>query len=269
MKVQKKKKHLQNLLVAMNKVERSKPMEEQFPFLLIDLDRMNATADKQLKESDRILKSLAHLERHQLNKSDDMEACAIAVFMKWLEKQGYDDVFEVTSVKDGEIKASNGNTLVQWDGMISARKDGRLQLFLLEVKQIPNKFDILCPPVEPGSTTKPRRDLAMKIERSLEYLRVTVPQHLEITKFGDKYRMQLRVLQDYAHPDTHISAVYASGLMNAEVEETLEELATKFQDGGVDILWAMCPRFESCEVTRARSNPSSNPSSNHWNNDRD
>ena len=249
--------HVLSLIVKLNIEERSRPMEEQFPFLLVDLDQMSENLTKTNQGLTKLLKSfeatdkrLARTERsvaqlcaHDHNLANEMEKNANAVFIEWLKREKYSEVFQ-SLFKEGVIKAPNGDSIVQWDGMISATKDDVRHLFLLEVKEIAHKSDICAE----AAAKKPRRNLDEKIKRTLEYFRKTMPQHFNSkTSYKEAYREQLSVLHEYVN--AHISVVYASGLMNSDVVGELHKLVESYKDVDVDIYWAECPRFESCDVT--------------------
>ena len=249
--------------------ERSRPIDDQFPFVAADIDKINTALEKTQK-------SLESLIGNVKNNSDEMEANARICFMNWLEKEGYTDVFHDTAIADGVIFDSSLRQIVQWDGIISAvnPNDHKTHLFLLEVKQFPSKHifaerqahdmtataeDLPASSAATGdsekrqaySGLKPRRTLALKIERTLRFLRETLPDH-RTKNFGAHYKRHLDLWNAYATVD--VSFAYVSGLMRENVKGALRDLPTSMLRLNpplrVDVLFVECLRYGSCSVSR-------------------
>ncbi|KAJ1395804.1 hypothetical protein B484DRAFT_458984, partial [Ochromonadaceae sp. CCMP2298] len=207
--------------------ERARPLEEQFPFLRCDVDISSGNISKLTADVAKLVKATLLLSRYVENKSDEMESNAVRVFVKWLQGEGYTDVSENETIPSGIIRNSDGQDLVQWDGIIDAQFGIVQNLFLLEVKEIAHANDI------------PK--LLERAQKTISYLRGKVRDDLG-KPFRKAYRNQLLVLQDYANADVVVTIVYIAGSVRTDFKGKLAEARNE-----VDFaLWlAPCPRFET------------------------
>jgi len=92
--------------------ERSRPIEEQFPFLLNDLDKMTEDLRETRISLEKTAESLKYIESNQKNVANEIENSLGELFKKWLERNQYEDIANV-SLEGGRIYVKKGLELVQ------------------------------------------------------------------------------------------------------------------------------------------------------------
>ena len=115
--------------------ERSRPIEEQFPFLLNDLDKMTEDLRETIISLEKTAESLKYIESNQKNVANEIENSLGELFKKWLERNQYEDIANV-SLEGGRIYVKKGLELVQWDNVIGATLGTKEYIFFMECKDI-------------------------------------------------------------------------------------------------------------------------------------
>ena len=134
-KTNNKLKYYQAVKVQLEKAERECPIEEQFPFVRTDMDEF----DRQLN---KLFTSRAFVENRLNNESDQMELAVQQLFRAHLKRENWD--YWDISLLEGKVYRKKDVPLVQWDGIIGARRGDEFRLFLMETKMYPHADDIIC-----------------------------------------------------------------------------------------------------------------------------
>lgn len=198
--------------------ERSRPIEEQFPFLLNDLDKMTEDLRETRISLEKTAESLKYIESNQKNVANEIENSLGELFKKWLERNQYEDIANV-SLEGGRIYVKKGLELVQWDNVIGATLGTKEYIFFMECKDIGHANHLIFQP--PEKKTK-RLDMSEKIERTYDYL--TRKVHLiDENKIWRGLRSQINELKQYEN--ACIVFVFAcASVISEEVKERTEKL---------------------------------------------
>lgn len=198
--------------------ERSRPIEEQFPFLLNDLDKMTEDLRETRISLEKTAESLKYIESNQKNVANEIENSLGELFKKWLERNQYEDIANV-SLEGGRIYVKKGLELVQWDNVIGATLGTKDYIFFMECKDIGHANHLIFQP--PEKKTK-RLDMSEKIERTYDYL--TRKVHLiDENKIWRGLRSQINELKQYEN--ACIVFVFAcASVISEEVKERTEKL---------------------------------------------
>lgn len=228
-------KYYQAVKVHLEKAERMRPIEEQFPFLRTDMIEF----DRQLN---KLFTSNAFVENRLNNESDQMELAVQKLFCEHLQREKWD--FGEILLSGGTIYLKKSVPLVQWDGMIGARRGDESRLFLTETKMYPHANDIMCDEEE---KIKYSKCLYQRGVRTIAYLDSLSTKNIEgqcVTM-----RMQDKVLLEYV--GAKIELVYSSRIMNKEIKERIGQLSTKLLSEGysVNVSFMECPSTSEGIVT--------------------
>lgn len=198
--------------------ERSRPIEEQFPFLLNDLDKMTEDLRETRISLEKTAESLKYIESNQKNVANEIENSLGELFKKWLERNQYEDIANV-SLEGGRIYVKKGLELVQWDNVIGATLGTKEYIFFMECNDIGHANHLIFQP--PEKKTK-RLDMSEKIERTYDYL--TRKVHLiDENKIWRGLRSQINELKQYEN--ACIVFVFAcASVISEEVKERTEKL---------------------------------------------
>ena len=146
------------MITHLIKNERNRPIEEQFPLVQKDIDK--------LLEGLRLVKiSTSRLDRTQSNQDNQLEDIVRKVFPNWLKKNYFKDI-NVVDIADGILLRRDGNRKAQWDAIIEAEKDGKQYLFLIETKSVGHINDIV--PNDSMKEKDKNSTLSRKIEKTLD-----------------------------------------------------------------------------------------------------
>lgn len=212
--------HYQYMMLKFRIVEneRSRPIEEQFPFLLNDLDKMTEDLRETRISLEKTAESLKYIESNQKNVANEIENSLDELFKKWLERNQYEDIANV-SLEGGRIYLKKGLELVQWDNVIGATLGTKEYIFFMECKDIGHANHLIFQP--PEKKTK-RLDMSEKIERTYDYL--TRKVHLiDENKIWRGLRSQINELKQYEN--AYIVFVFAcASVISEEVKERTEKL---------------------------------------------
>jgi hypothetical protein len=198
-----------NLLVDLVAHERTRPIEEHFPHLLIDMDDMR-------KNLQYLESSSLRLVGNQGNVAKEMEDSLGVMFRKWLESHGYEDVDSVALV-NGEILAGKGKSLVQWDNVLGASYRGKECIFFMECKDIGHPNDIIYLPTEMKDK---KLDL---ITKTYQYMKETIPI-VDVNSTWRGIRSQIGVLKVYENAE--LVFVYGCG---SRISDSLRSRVETFQ----------------------------------------
>eukprot|EP01031_Cornospumella_fuschlensis_P032261 gene32261-39018_t len=159
-----------------------------------DMQELRLLSKRNEKDISALIRSTKLLDQAAKNRSDDMERSMEYVLLDRLSKDGYECTSWTTALAGGKVMALNGNALVQWDVVFSGSRpqDDLRKFFFVEVKEIPHANDI-----ENGDANKKRPNFKTKAERTVEYMRVTLPQDQQRKGIRAKYREQLSILGQY------------------------------------------------------------------------
>eukprot|EP01031_Cornospumella_fuschlensis_P032743 gene32743-39583_t len=176
---------------------------------------------KELAQSTKELsKSTMRLERAAKNRSEDMERSIEYVLLNHVTKDGY-----------------------ECDSLTDELHGGKLCLPPAILKEIPHVNDIV------SGKDKNQLDFKTKVERTVEYLRHTLPMSQGTYRRDDQRQVQLFS----RYTTVPLVFVYASGLMHESIKTKLEELRATFSQEekyeGLGILSAESPRLTECILT--------------------
>lgn len=213
------------------KEERSRPINEQFPLLCLDMDTLTANTVS-------LTESTKRLCRTEENKGKEMEAAVLPLFSDWLQENQWDSTH--VPIKDGKISSleDKKTVLVQWDGIICAERGDEKMLYLIETKQIADVNDIL----------KPSDGLYDRGVKTRQYLLDLMKGFKKGMNYNLENKIQHSILRLYF--DYSITVVYASGLMKGAVKEELIKAESLYQQNSIPIsvLKMECPRLTKCEI---------------------
>ena len=210
--------------VFLEEEERKHPIDEQFPFVRIDMD----VFDRQL---DKMLKSMTQLHKETLNFSTQMELAVRKLFGAYLDSNGWD--YWDVPLTGGKIYRKKGDSLVQWDSIIGARKDDDFRLFLVETKTIPHQNDIFCEKGDEGYDTILERG-----KRTIEYTKSLRSKNMK--GLNGALRTQDNLLLEFV--EAKIVFVYASGIMHDDIKDRIKRLPAMFKEDeySVDVCFMEC-----------------------------
>ena len=123
-------KYYLSMITKLVKEERERDIEEQFPYVRIDLDQLEKTS--------------SNLVSYTLNQSVVLEEMIRTWLKCHFKYRNYIvvDLFDIIS--DGVIKHLNGkDDLVQWDAMIAVSNEDLKRIYFVETKSKAHKNDIL------------------------------------------------------------------------------------------------------------------------------
>lgn len=193
---------------------------------------------QQLIQSQRITdKQIMLLNDSQANASRAFEVSLCSAFKNYLMESSYEDVFDV-NIPGGNIWKSKGQRLVQWDGIVAAKKsdDEYYTIFFIECKNIPHDNDIL----RTDSIKSDKLNLDEKIRRTQLYLQeIADLSELQIKREnnGEK-RQQIRTFLNCM--PAVVVFVYAAASL---VPDSIEVLCSTVANVNVQEYYASCHHF--------------------------
>ena len=234
-KTDEKLKYYQTVKVYLEKAERERPIDEQFPYVRSDMDEF----DRQLN---KLLTSRVFVENRLNNESDQMELAVRQLFRAHLKEEGWD--FWDVPLKGGKLYRKKDVLLVQWDTMIGARKGDEYRLYLVETKLYPHANDILC---DKDDKKRYSKCLYERGKRTIDYL-----SSLSIKNIKgqcDVMRMQDNLLLEIA--DAKVELVYSSRIMNDDIKERIEQVSTLLRVDGysANVSFMECPSVSEANFT--------------------
>jgi len=203
--------------------ERSRPLEEQFPILRDDMAEITKDMAEITKNVNDLTKSSKLLMSNTQNRQNKFEYVVNREFYDNLQKES-NDIFKIP-LNDGKLFHSNGNCLVQWDGIFSSfnniNEDGKLILHLIEVKESPHENDIIA---ERDNISR-KKSLEDKIRSTVEYLNEIRNAQYSKLKLKQTFKNQCILMQQYCDSDIYI--YYAGRYLRPEIKEALSTLGQK------------------------------------------
>ena len=234
-KTNEKLKYYQAVKVHLEKAERMRPIEEQFPFVRTDMIEF----DRQLN---KLFTSNAYVENRLNNESDQMEIAVQKLFRGHLQREEWD--FAEVLLPGGIINGKKNVPLVQWDDLIYASRGDESRLFLIETKIYPHANDIIC---DEEDKIKYSKCLYVRGVRTIAYLASLLTKNIEgqcaAMRVEDKALLELI--------GAKIELVYSSRIMNKEIKERIGKLSTKLLSEGcsVNVSYMECPSASEGKVT--------------------
>ena len=181
--------------------ERDRPIDEQFPFVRLDIDKMS-------KNIDKLERSTRRLDCYNKNRDTELEV----IIQKWLinhfQKQKYQVENLHDNIKNGEILNDTGDKpIVQWDAIVAVKKENEKLLYFVETKTTPHINDIL------GDN---QNTLKSRINRTKDFI-----QNLNFDNISGNTKNQRAVFKNYQ--DYEIVVCYASRNIDEWIKKGLEQ----------------------------------------------
>ena len=204
--------------------ERSRPIEEQFPHVRTDMDEFDRRLNK-------MIASLDKQYRESANESDQMEFAARKLLGRYLESNRWE--YWDVGLKEGRIYQKKGTAIAQWDGVIGAKRDDELCIFLVETKRIPHANDIFR-----DDDINTGNSMFVRGIKTMEYLNFLRNKDIE-GQFGSMLEQDL-ILKLYIN--ARVVFVYASQTMNEAAKNRIRLLPAMFVEQGhsVDVYLMEC-----------------------------
>ena len=204
--------------------ERSRPIEEQFPHVRTDMDEFDRRLDKMTASLDKLF-------RESANESDQMELAVRKLLGRYLESIGWE--YWDVGLREGRIFQKKGTAIAQWDGVIGAKRDDELCIFLVETKRIPHANDIFR-----DDDINNGKSMFVRGIKTMEYFNLLRNKDIE-GQFGSMLEQDL-ILKLYIN--ARVVFVYASQTMNEAAKNRIRLLPAMFVEQGhsVDVYLMEC-----------------------------
>ena len=206
--------------------EKSRPIDEQFPFVKVDLDDLSASCKLLERSIEKLERTSSNLVSNQQNNATLVENVLSDSLEKWLQTNSFDNIEKFSETK-GVLFRRNKNALVQWDGIFNASKDCQTYLILIEVKETPHRNDIL-PYI--GMTEKEKqKTLLCRTQRTLDLYNeikeeIRVKKNLQST--SRVFRRQATIFDEL----TKIIIILASSNIRKDLTDAIEDLKNELNN---------------------------------------
>ena len=211
------------LIAHLIKEERNRPLEEQFPFVRNDVDKL-------LKSTMELNNSTIELNNYNQDQSNELESLIKDGLVYELSSQGW----EVNDIgfyfPNGKIKKKDKKDLVQWDAIVEAVKKSdeadalvECRLYLVETKETPHENDIIG---EPDNEKSIKKSLLTRGVQTIEFLKEIDTQLKGDTK--REFQTQCAILKPLQSHS--IVLCYASRHITDGVKDKLKTLKDDLQN---------------------------------------
>ena len=238
-KTDQKLRDYQTIKLYLEKAERERSIDEQFPYVRTDMDEF----DKQLN---KLFTSRAFVEYRLNYESDQMELAVRQLFRAHLKKGEWD--FWDVPLSEGKLYKKKDVLLVHWDTMIGARNGDECRLFLLETKLYPHANDVLC---DENDIKRYNKCLYVRGKRTIVYLASLSDKNIK--EQCGTMRTQDTALIEFV--DAKVELVYASRIMNQEIKTRIEQVSTLLSADGysANVSFMECPTVSEGNFTSVLS----------------